>query len=133
MTQKVALPIYLRERVLDGYYQKDPTKQTAILRGIKQSGFTDENEEEDALGVDNEGVNAYLNSAFSDIDIYEPKILLLGTEFIGPLSGIANSIYRFYIVDTVIYQGKKYADVFFCTPKQSRFGFYGQYVSRPRL
>jgi hypothetical protein len=125
ITHKVALPIYMRERELTAYYRKDPNGLKAILHGERQTGFVDEEQEEDNLGIDGEGVSQYLNSAFSDVDIYEPKIQLLGTEFVGPLSGIANAIYRFYIVDTVEKDGKKYADVFFAPRNKADLAFMG--------
>lgn len=124
-TQKVALPIYLRERVLTAYYRKDPNAQIAVLRGQKQSGFHDDENEDDGLGVDGDGVSEYLNSSFADVDIYEPGILLLGTEFVGPLSAIANSMYRFYIIDTVEYHGKQYADLYFAPRNKAELAFMG--------
>lgn len=125
VTQKVALPIYLRERVLNAYYRKEPYGQKAILKGERLSGFVDENQEEDGLGVDAEGVSAYLNSSFADVDIYEPKIQLLGTEFVGPLSGIANTMYRFYIIDTVEFNGKQFVDLFFAPKNKADLAFMG--------
>lgn len=125
ITHKVALPIYLRERSLTAYYRKDPNHQRAILHGERQTGFVDEAHEEDNLGIDGEGVSEYLNSAFSDVDIYEPRINLLGTQFVGPLSNIANVIYRFYIVDTVEVDGKKYADLFFAPRNKADLAFMG--------
>lgn len=123
VTQKVALPFYLRERLLKAYYRKTPLAQKAILNGQRQSGFAEE--EEDDLGVSGEGVSTFLNSTFSEVDIYEPKIQLLGTEFIGPLSSMANSLYRFYIVDTVEYGGQKCADLFFAPKNKADLAFMG--------
>ncbi len=125
VTKVVALPIYLRERILRAYYRKNPAQEKAILMGMKQSGFHDDGDEEDALGVDEEGVSEYLNATFSDVDIYEPGIVLLGTEFVGPLSSIAHSMYRFYIIDTVEYHGKQYADLYFAPKNKSELAFMG--------
>ena len=126
VTQKVALPFYLRERSLSTYYRKQPLSQKALLHGERLAGFADtESKEEDDLGVDGEGVSAFLNTAFSEVDIYEPTIKLLGTEFVGPLSGLATSIYRFYILDTLELDGKKYADVFFSPRNKANLAFMG--------
>ena len=125
VTQKVALPIYLRERVLEGYYRRDPQALNALLRGERLAGFVDENDENDDLGIDAEGVAAFLNSAFSEVDIYEPRIQLLGTEFVGPLSAIAPNLYRFYIIDTVESEGRKYADLFFAPRNKADLAFMG--------
>jgi hypothetical protein len=126
VTQKVALPFYLRERSLSNYYRKQPFSQKALLHGERRAGFADtESQEEDGLGVDGDGVSSFLNTAFSEVDIYEPNIKLLGTEFVGPLSGLATSIYRFYILDTLELDGKKYADVFFSPKNKANLAFMG--------
>lgn len=126
VTQKVALPFYLRERSLSNFYRKQPFSQKALLHGERLAGFADtEAQEEDGLGVDGDGVSSFLNTAFSEVDIYEPNIKLLGTEFVGPLSGLATSIYRFYILDTLELDGKKYADVFFSPKNKANLAFMG--------
>ncbi len=122
ITQKVALPFYLRERFLTLSYRKDPHGQKAILRGERQTGFADEGSD---LELDEEGASAFANSLFPDVDIYEPKIMLLNTQFVGPLSAIANSMYRFYIVDTVELDGVKLADVFFAPKNDADLAFMG--------
>jgi hypothetical protein len=125
VTQKVAFPFYMRERVTRSYYRKDPRGRKAILVGERQTGFHDEESDSDDLGLNGEGVSAYLNSTFTDIDIYEPKFQLFGTEFVGPLSGIANAVYRFYIEDTLTIDGRQYADVFFAPINKSDLAFMG--------
>jgi Family of unknown function (DUF5686)/CarboxypepD_reg-like domain len=126
VTQKVSFPFYLRERDVRSYYRKDPKARKGILLGERQSGFYDETESSDDLGIDEEGVSSFLNSTFADIDIYEPTFLLFGTEFVGPLSGIAPNIYRFYIEDTVVIDGKKYADIFFAPRNKADLAFMGK-------
>jgi hypothetical protein len=125
VTQKVALPLYLRERLLDGYYRKDPQRVKAVLRGERISGFADKEAEDDGLGIDNEGVSAFMSTAFQDVDIYEPQIQLLGTAFVGPLSSLGQAMYRYYIIDTVEVNGVKYADLFFAPKNKADLAFMG--------
>jgi hypothetical protein len=126
VTQKVALPLYLRERLLTAYYRKDPNSIKARLHGERRVGFVDdEQKSDDDLGVDSDGVSDFLSSTFTDVDIYEPKIQLLGTEFVGPLSSIATTMYRFYIIDTIELDGKKYADLFFAPKNKADLAFMG--------
>jgi hypothetical protein len=126
VTQKIALPLYLRERLLTAYYRKDPNSTKARLHGERRVGFVDdEKKSDDDLGVDSDGVSDFLSSTFTDVDIYEPKIQLLGTEFVGPLSAIATAMYRFYITDTVEIDGKKYADLFFAPKNKADLAFMG--------
>lgn len=125
VTQKVAWPFYLRERLLRAYYRKDPAAQKAFLVGQRQAGFVDEDQEEDDLGISGEGVSEFLNATFSEADIYASSIELLGKAFVGPLSPIANSMYRFYIVDTVEFEGVRCADLFFAPRNKADLAFMG--------
>jgi hypothetical protein len=116
---KVAWPFYLRERLLNVYYRKSPTTAKEYLVAEKQTGFGRD------YDIDQEGISGFLNNIYQEVDIYEPTIPLLTTEFMGPLSGNAPLFYRFYIIDTVELEGKKYADVFFAPRNKSDLAFMG--------
>jgi len=116
---KVALPLYLRERLINVYYRKNPPSGKEYLLAETQTGLRED------YDVDEDGVSAYLNNMYQDVDIYEPTIMLLNTQFIGPLSGAAPTFYRFYIVDTVDIDGTKYADVFFAPKNKNDQAFMG--------
>lgn len=119
VNNKVALPFYLRERILQVRYRRDPKARKEFLMGETQTVLDDD------YDVDQDGVSAYLTNLYQDVDIYEGTIPLLTTEFIGPLSGAATAFYRFYIVDTVELNGAKYADVFFAPKNKSDLAFMG--------
>jgi hypothetical protein len=119
VNKKVALPLYLRERLMTTYYRKSPQSAKDYLRAEKQTVLGPD------FNVDEDGVSEYLNNLYQDIDIYSPTISLLTTQFIGPLSGAANAFYRFYIVDTIEVEGKKYADVFFSPRNKLDLAFMG--------
>ena len=119
VNNKVALPFYLRERILQVRYRRDPKSRKEFLRGETQTVLDDD------YNVDEDGVSAYLTNLYQDVDIYEGAIPLLTTEFIGPLSGAATAFYRFYIVDTVELNGHKYADIFFAPKNKSDLAFMG--------
>jgi len=114
---KVALPVYLRERLTNVYYRKNPTAEKEYVSGEQQTGLKGY--------LDDDGVSAYLSSLYQNIDIYDPKISLLTTEFVGPLSSIAPIVYEFYIIDTVEYQGAKYVDLFFTPHNKNDLAFVG--------
>jgi hypothetical protein len=125
VTQKVSFPFYLRERSMRAYFRQDPRGRKAVLLGERQTGFYDEESDGDDLGLDEEGVTSFLNATFTDIDIYESTFQMFGTEFVGPLSGIAPNIYRFYIEDTLLIDGVKYADIFFAPRNKADLAFMG--------
>lgn len=114
---KVALPVYLRERVLNVVYRKNPKETKEYVLGEKQAGLEGY--------VDGDGVSAYLNNMYQKVDIYDSNISLLGTQFVGPLSPLAPTLYRFYIMDTLMYQGAKCVDIFFAPAIKSDLAFMG--------
>jgi Family of unknown function (DUF5686)/CarboxypepD_reg-like domain len=116
-TNKVALPVYLRERLTEMYYRRSPKEEKEYIIGEKQAGLKGY--------IDGDGVSAYLNIIYQPIDIYDNTINLLSSQFTGPLSGIAPSVYRFYIIDTVVYKGTPCADVFFAPRNKSDLAFMG--------
>lgn len=116
---KVALPFYLRERLLDVYYRKDPNAKKEYLLGEQQTSLRED------YDVDNDGISKFLSNLYQDVDIYEPNISLLSIQFIGPLSGIAPTFYRFYITDTLEVGGEKFADVFFAPKNKNDLAFMG--------
>lgn len=117
VNQKVALPVYLRERLLNVNYRKNPKGYKEYILGEKQAGLEGY--------VDNDGVSAYLNNLYQDVDIYDSNIALLGTQFVGPLSALAPTLYRFYIMDTLEFQGTKCADIFFAPVSKADLAFMG--------
>ncbi len=114
---KVALPVYLRERLMNVYYRKNPQAEKEYITGEQQTGLKGYLEED--------GVSSYLNNLYQNVDIYDSKIDLLGTQFVGPLSNLAPVMYRFYIIDTVEYQGERYVDLFFAPSNKNDLAFVG--------
>ena len=114
---KVALPVYLRERLLNVYYRRDPQAEKEFITAEQQTGLKGY--------LDEEGISTYLNSLYQSVDIYDANISLLTTQFVGPLSALAPTMYRFYIMDTVEYQGTRCADVFFAPRNKSDLAFVG--------
>lgn len=116
---KVALPFYLRERLIDTYYRKNPNAKKEYLLGERQTSLREN------YDIDKNGVSAFLTNLYQDVDIYEPNISLLSLQFIGPLSGLAPTFYRFYITDTLEVAGEKFADVFFAPKNKNDLAFMG--------
>ncbi|MFZ4543549.1 MAG: DUF5686 family protein [Saprospiraceae bacterium] len=119
INQKVALPFYLRERLLTTYYRKNPGSKKELLLGERQTAI------EDDYDIDKDGVSTYITNLYTDIDIYEPIITLLNKQFVGPLSSNATTFYRFYITDTVKTAEKNYARVFFSPINKNDLAFIG--------
>jgi Family of unknown function (DUF5686)/CarboxypepD_reg-like domain len=126
VSQKVELPFYFRERILETYYRngkvggggRNSVRKDKLL-AERQTAF------DDGYDVDQDGISAFLNVMYQDVDIYEASITMLDKQFIGPLSGVATTFYRFYITDTVVIGNEKFADVFFAPKNKNDLAFMG--------
>ncbi len=119
VNQRASLPFYFRERLLTSYYRQRPKTKKERLHAERQTAL------ENDYDVDQDGISTYINNMYSDVDIYEPTITLLNKEFMGPLSGIATSFYRFYITDTVSIDNQRFASVFFSPINKNDLAFMG--------
>ncbi|MBJ6142863.1 DUF5686 and carboxypeptidase-like regulatory domain-containing protein [Hymenobacter sp. BT559] len=88
------LPIYIEEKLAKEYYRKSPETRRAVELGNKQVEF-------DKHFIDNEGLSAYFNRMYQDIDIYANNVSLLGNQLLSPIADNAPTFYQFYISDTL--------------------------------
>jgi len=88
------LPVYIEEKLVQEYYRKNPEKRKSIALGSKQVEF-------DKHFIDNEGLSAYFNRMYQDIDIYANNVSLLGNQLLSPIAANAPTFYQYYISDTL--------------------------------
>jgi hypothetical protein len=88
------LPIYIEEKLAKEYYRKSPETHKTVALGNKQVEF-------DKHFIDNEGLSAYFNRMYQDIDIYANNVSLLGNQLLSPIADNAPTFYQFYISDTL--------------------------------
>jgi len=91
---KNLLPVYMEEKLSDNYFRKSPFVKKQIIQANKQVKY-DEN------FVDNEGLKAYFNRMYMDIEIYDNNIPLLGNQLLSPIADGAPAFYKFFITDTI--------------------------------
>lgn len=108
---KTLLPIFLKEKLSQVYYRKNPEVTRNITLGEKSVDF--------GPGFDSEGVGEYFKHLYVKVDIYDNSILLLGRQFLSPISNSAPSYYKYFITDTVtLDNGKKLVQLSF-TPRNT--------------
>ena len=91
---KNLLPIYMEEKLSDNYYRKAPYAKKQIIQASKQVKY-------DEHFIDNEGMKAYFNRMYMDIDIYDNNIPLLANQLLSPIADGAPAFYKFFITDTI--------------------------------
>src|SRR5690606_37757217 len=82
------------ERLSQVYTRKKPNKTKQLILAEQRAQF-------DPKFVDNDGLSAYFNKLYQDIDIYESNIELVTNQFLSPIAGASRTFYRFYITDTI--------------------------------
>jgi len=119
---KPFLPIFLRETLSTVHYRKDPTTEKEIKHGVKLTNLSET--------IDDETIDGILDVLYENVDIYEDKLLLLGNEFIGPVSNRAINFYRFYIQDTIYVNDLSLIKLAFIPRNKLDMGFTGHlYIS----
>jgi len=91
---KNILPVYLRERLSQNYYRKNPEKTKVIMLADKHVNF-------DESLVDNNAIGTYFERMYADVDIYKNNITFTNSQFLSPIADAAPAFYKFFITDTV--------------------------------
>jgi hypothetical protein len=91
---RIQLPIYMEENLSDNYFRKSPFAKKQVILAHKQVKY-------DEHFVDNDGLKAYFNRMYMDIDIYDNNIPLLANQLLSPIADGAPSFYKFFITDTI--------------------------------
>ena len=75
--------------------------------------------------IPEDNINAITKEVFGEVDIFQNDIYLLTNKFVSPLSNIATSFYKFYLMDTVYIDGIKHQDLGFVPMNSESLGFTG--------
>ena len=91
---KNILPVYLRERLSQNYYRKNPEKTKVVMLADKHVNF------DDGL-VDNNAIGTYFERMYADVNIYDNNIVFTNSQFLSPIADGAPAFYKFFITDTI--------------------------------
>jgi hypothetical protein len=116
---KAILPIYIEENLTQNYQRKDPSKKKTILTANKHVTF-------DERYINNESISKYLKNLYQDVDLYENNVYVVTNSFLSPIADMAPSFYKFYITDTVSYQGIKLVELSFFPRNKTDLLFEGK-------
>lgn len=114
---KPYLPIYLRETSSKVFYRKKPKSEKEYVNGTKQTGFEGY--------MDEDGMSFLMDKLYQDVDLYDNNINLLSNQFTSPISILAPTIYKFFIIDTTIVNGMECIDLAFTPRNKADFAFTG--------
>lgn len=114
---KPILNISSRELIGSDHYRKSPESHKKHIVARRRAGIDDFISEQEIDGV--------FEEVFKDVDIFQNDINLLRNRFVSPLSSIATSVYKFYIMDTLIVEGTPCIDLAFSPFNSESHGFTG--------
>ena len=89
---KPYLPIFIQESSSKVYFRKEPESKKEYRKGVKVTGMEEY--------VDLQDMTTMLEVLYQKVNIYDDNIRILDLPFMSPLSPLANTYYRFYIMDT---------------------------------
>ncbi len=89
---KPFLPFFIQETASKVYYRKDPESKKEYRLGVKVTGLQEY--------IDLEDFTTMMDVLYQNVNIYDDNIRLLDLPFMSPLNPLANTYYRFYLVDT---------------------------------
>ena len=123
-TNKMILPISIKETSSKTIYRKNPKSEKTIIEGMNSSGIEEFFNTGDMLGT-------ILTDVFSDVNIYDDDIRLLQRRFVSPIGRGAISFYKFYLMDTLMVDKQECVHLTFVPQNSQDFGFTGhRYVGK---
>ena len=114
---KPILNISSRELIASEHYRKTPRSHRKYVTARRRAGVDDFISEQEIDGI--------FEEVFRDVDIYQNDIELLRNRFVSPLSTIAPSVYKYYIMDTIEVEGVPCIDLAFVPFNAESHGFTG--------
>lgn len=106
---KNMLPVFQQEKLSENYFRKNPEKMKTVVVADKQVNF-------DPRFVDNQGLTAYFDRMYQDIDIYDNNISIISNLLLSPIAEGAPTFYKFFITDTIKTQQPQLIELSF-TPR----------------
>ena len=102
-TNKMILPISIKETSSKTIYRKNPKSEKTIIEGMNSSGIEE----------------------FFNTGIYDDDIRLLQRRFVSPIGRGAISFYKFYLMDTLMVDKQECVHLTFVPQNSQDFGFTG--------
>ena len=117
-TNKMILPISIKETASKTIFRKSPKSEKTIIEGMNSTGIEEFFNTGDMLGT-------ILTDVFSDINIYDDDFRLLQRRFVSPIGRGAISFYKYYLMDTLMVDRQECVHLTFVPQNPQDFGFTG--------
>ncbi len=115
---KLFLPLFIKETLADVYYRKSTDTEKTHRKAVKYTEFDDL--------IDDKSIDGITDVLYQDVDIYDNRILILSSQFESPLAKVGLNFYRYYIKDTISYEGDSVIVMNFIPKNKLTKGFTGE-------
>jgi len=113
IAEKPSLPLFLSESLSELFYRKKPKVTKEVIKATK------------VAGVDNESVSQFTGDLYQNVNIYDNAILVFGKNFTSPVSDAGLYFYRYYLVDSMVVDGKYCYQIQFKPKRKQSLCFVG--------
>lgn len=115
---KLFLPLFIKETLSDVYYRKSSDTEKQHRKAVRYTEFDDL--------IDDKSIDGITDVLYQDVDIYNNRIFILGSQFQSPLARVGLDFYRYYIKDTISYKGDSVIVMNFIPRNKLFKGFTGE-------
>jgi hypothetical protein len=116
VTGKTYLPIFINESVSEVYGDNPSNKEKEILKGNKNSGFSD-----------NQQIIAFVKDLYADYDIYNNYLKFFDKDFVSPLSRTGIDVYNYVLTDSTFIEDKWCYNIVFYPRRKGELTFKGDF------
>lgn len=115
---RLFLPLFIKETLSDVYYRKSTDTEKQHRKAVRYTEFDDL--------IDDKSIDGITDVLYQDVDIYDNRIFILGSQFQSPLARVGLDFYRYYIKDTIEYKGDSVIVMNFIPKNKLTKGFTGE-------
>lgn len=115
---KLFLPLFIKETISDVFYKKSTNTEKQHRKAVRYTEFGDL--------IDDKSIDGITDVLYQDVDIYDNRIFILGSQFQSPLAKVGLDFYRYYIKDTISYKGDSVIVMNFIPKNKLTKGFTGE-------
>ena len=116
VTGKTYLPVFLNEAVADVYGDNILKKEKQVIRGNKNSGFSN-----------NQAIIDFIDDLYTDYNIYDNYIKFFYKSFVSPLSRTGIQNYNYYLADSAFIENKWCYNIIFYPRRKNELTFKGDF------
>lgn len=116
VTGKTYLPMFINEAVSSVYGDNTLNKEKEVLKGNKNSGFSD-----------NQTIIDFVGDLYSDYNIYDNYLKFFDKSFVSPLSKTGISTYNYVLTDSAFIDNKWCYNIIYYPRRKNELTFKGDF------